>query len=206
MQEVRVIRTPDGGTIAIPGRSGLPSSPQELEALRMQRTEIGDQIGRLRSRRGELEEQLQRADGAGAKSAIAARIAEVEARKLALEGQMDGLNEQIANAPAIAMIPVQTLPPGGTFERALAREIVPITAFFTLFFLAPLAFAFARLLWKRGNAAASRPALADQAVMTRLEQLQTSVDAMSLEVERISEGQRYLTKLNADKEKAALPR
>lgn len=171
----------------------------------MQRSELQGQIGDLRSRRNELDEQSHRVSGE-ARLRIQAQMAEVDARKTALESQLDRVNEQIANAPAAALMPVVTLPPGSTFERALSREIVPIFGMFSLFFLAPMAFAFARLLWKRGNAAASRPALGEQAIMTRLDALQTSVDTMSLEVERISEGQRYLTKLNADKEKAALPR
>jgi hypothetical protein len=42
--------------------------------------------------------------------------------------------------------------------------------------------------------------------VARLEQLQTSMDAMALEVERISENQRYVTKLMGEKDRSALPR
>lgn len=206
MQDVRVITTPDGRTITIGGRGELPSTPQAVEGLRAQRAELQAQVNQLRENRSELGATIDRMGDSPGRAALQQRVAEVDQRILRLERQIDGINEQIANAPAIAMTPVVTLPPGGTFERALAREIVPITAIVTVFFLAPLAIAFARLLWKRGTAVASRPALGEQAIMTRLDALQTSVDAMALEVERISEGQRYLTKLNADKEKAALPR
>ncbi|HET9453436.1 MAG TPA: hypothetical protein VFO66_04040 [Gemmatimonadaceae bacterium] len=206
MQDVRVITTPDGRTITIGGRGGAPSTPQAVEGLRAQRAELQAQVNQLRENRAELAATIERMGDSPGRPALQLRVAEVDQRILRLERQIDGINEQIASAPAIAMTPVVTLPPGGTFERALAREIVPITAMFTLFFLAPLAIAFARLMWKRGTAVAMRPALNEQAIVARLESLQTSVDAMSLEVERISEGQRYLTKLNAEKDKAALPR
>ena len=205
MQDVRVITTPDGRTITVGGRGGI-TSPQELEGLRAQRAELQAQVNALRENRSELSATIDRMGDSPGRAALQLRVAEVDQRILRLERQIDGINEQFASAPAIAMSPVVTLPPGGTFERALARELVPITAIFTIFFLAPLAIAFARLMWKRGTALATRPALSEQAIMTRLESLQTSVDAMSLEVERISEGQRYLTKLNAEKDRAALPR
>jgi len=42
-------------------------------------------------------------------------------------------------------------------------------------------------------------------VANQLNQLQQSVDALAIEVERISESQRFLAKLAAEKEKATLP-
>ena len=64
----------------------------------------------------------------------------------------------------------------------------------------PLARAFGRRLERGGQTASVTPALSEQ--LTRIEQ---AVDAMSLEVERISEAQRYLTKLqSASAEPAAL--
>jgi hypothetical protein len=56
----------------------------------------------------------------------------------------------------------------------------------------PLARALGRRLERSGQPAAITPALTEQ--LTRIEQ---AVDAMSVEVERISEAQRYLTKLQS---------
>lgn len=42
-------------------------------------------------------------------------------------------------------------------------------------------------------------------VANQLQQLQQSVDALAIEVERISESQRFIAKLSAEKDKAALP-
>ena len=66
---------------------------------------------------------------------------------------------------------------------------------------APLSRAFSRRLERGTQAAAVSPAMSEQLV--RIEQ---AVDAMALEVERISEAQRYLTKLQvAQAEPGALP-
>jgi hypothetical protein len=67
----------------------------------------------------------------------------------------------------------------------------------------PLARAFGRRLERRGEApAAIPPALADQ-----LQRIEQAVDAMSIEVERISESQRFMAKLQnqAGAERMALP-
>jgi len=207
MQDVRVITTPDGRSITIGGRGGGITSPQAIEGMRAQRAELQSQVNALRESRSELSATIERMGDSPGRPALQLRVAEIDQRILRLERQIDGINEQLASAPAIAMSPVVTIPPRrDPVEDAFARNMVPMFGMFSTFFLLPLAIAFARLLWKRGTAVGARPSLNEHAMVARLEQLQTSVDAMSLEVERISEGQRYLTKLNAEKDKAALPR
>lgn len=175
--------------------------------MRAQRAELQSQVNALRESRSELSATIERMGDSPGRPALQLRVAEIDQRILRLERQIDGINEQLASAPAIAMSPVVTIPPRrDPVEDAFARNMVPMFGMFSTFFLLPLAIAFARLLWKRGTAVSARPSLNEHAMVARLDQLQTSVDAMSLEVERISEGQRYLTKLNAEKDKAALPR
>ena len=59
----------------------------------------------------------------------------------------------------------------------------------------PLVIVHARKIWKRDSAAQSSSAPSDH----RLERIEQAIDAMAVEVERISEGQRYMTKLLADR-------
>src|SRR6266496_2110503 len=82
--------------------------------------------------------------------------------------------------------------------------VVPITGMLSVFVLSPLAIAYARNIWKRSS---DRPAVRSAEVDMigrRLEELQQSVEAMALEVERISEGQRFVTKLLSEKRPSAL--
>lgn len=205
--QVQIIR-PDGRTIVVGGQggaTGVPRTRAELEALLLQRSEMNEQIGALRARRNELDEQRHQASGPQ-RAAIEARMAELDARRIALDSRLDLINEQISSADVSALVTTTIPPRRDPVEDAFARNMVPLFGMFSTFFLLPLAIAFARLLWKRGTAIGARPALNEHAMVSRLDQLQTSVDAMSLEVERISEGQRYLTRLNAEKDKAALPR
>lgn len=68
----------------------------------------------------------------------------------------------------------------------------------------PLALVYARRLWVRDSgSSAQRSVEADH----RLERIEHAIDAMAVEVERISEGQRFVTKLLADRgqERAGIP-
>ncbi len=62
---------------------------------------------------------------------------------------------------------------------------------FSLFVLGPIAFAYARRIW-RGDSGRQRR---DPAVDLRLERIEQAVDAVAIEVERLGESQRYQAKL-----------
>ena len=82
--------------------------------------------------------------------------------------------------------------------------VVPITGILSVFVLSPLAIAYARSIWRRSS---ERPALKSAEVdliTRRLEDLQQSVEAMAIEVERISEGQRFVTKVLSEGKKPSI--
>jgi hypothetical protein len=66
---------------------------------------------------------------------------------------------------------------------------------FTFFVLFPLTIAYARRLWRRG---ALTVAELPKVLAERLTRLDQAVDTIAIEVERISEGQRFLTKVMTD--------
>ncbi|MEK0431498.1 MAG: hypothetical protein RL139_1302 [Gemmatimonadota bacterium] len=71
-----------------------------------------------------------------------------------------------------------------------------------LFIGAPLAWAISRRILRRGEARASAPAVD---LRPQLAQLQESIDAMAVELERISEAQRFAARLAAERPAAVLP-
>ena len=84
--------------------------------------------------------------------------------------------------------------------------VIPIAFFITVIVVAigwPIARALARAMDRKALAPATPPE-----VLERLERMEQSIDAIAVEVERISEGQRFTTKLlsdRADAEPAKLP-
>ena len=66
----------------------------------------------------------------------------------------------------------------------------------------PLVLVHARKIWKRDS---DTPAGTSVATDHRLERIEQAIDAMAVEVERISEGQRFVTKLLSDRERVGIP-
>lgn len=78
---------------------------------------------------------------------------------------------------------------GGEWIPIMAMAIVPITAIGW-----PLARAYAKRM-ERGDAVGRVPT----EVSARLERMEQAIDSIAVEVERISEGQRFTTKLLAER-------
>ena len=79
-------------------------------------------------------------------------------------------------------------------------NLVPIVIVFTLFVLAPIALAISRMLWKRG----SQPKYVGPSPENaqRLERMEQAIDSIAIEIERVSEGQRFVTRLMSDRQNA----
>jgi len=67
---------------------------------------------------------------------------------------------------------------------------------FIVVVLLPISIAFARRIWRRSAAVVSS---LPQEVMDRLTRLDHAVDSIAVEVERIGEGQRFMTRVLAEK-------
>jgi hypothetical protein len=81
---------------------------------------------------------------------------------------------------------------------SIARELIPITLFICISATAigvPIARAFARRI-ERGT---QRDPIAPPDVTARLERMEQAIDSIAVEIERISEGQRFTTKLLAER-------
>lgn len=95
-----------------------------------------------------------------------------------------------------------TIPPN-TFDDVIPQQVVDISiAFFMTMAIIiigfPLARAFARRMDRRGGSAQ-----VSTEVSSQLAHLNQAVDAIALEVERISEGQRFTTRLLSEQKEAA---
>src|SRR4051794_33485172 len=89
-------------------------------------------------------------------------------------------------------------------QTAEQEGVIALTAIISIFVAFPIVIAIARVIWKKTSEPARPRAIETDQVMRRLEQLQQTVEAMAIEVERISEGQRFVTKLMSDRDREAL--
>jgi hypothetical protein len=77
---------------------------------------------------------------------------------------------------------------------------------FIALILFPLTFVLARNLWKRGSRGSAAPIqqLSGEA-MQRLERVEQGMEAIAIEIERVAEGQRFVTKILSDGPAVRLP-
>jgi ribonuclease D len=81
------------------------------------------------------------------------------------------------------------------------EDVVAIVAFFSTIVIVSLGVPIVRSINRRKELEASRlPADPEQS--RRLERIEQAVEAMAVEIERISEGQRFVTKLLAERERS----
>lgn len=191
---------PGAATSVAPELStSVPQSREAVSALRAQRSELSSQLTSALRRRESLAKQL---DGATAaeRPGLEARIQQLDARILALETDIARTGQLLAQAPGQYLSRSEQGIRTGVGNMNI--DLTGIIIVFTVFVLAPIAVAAARLLWKR---ATNPPAPAiDKETAERLRRLEMGVDAIAIEVERISEGQRFVTNLMADREHAKL--
>jgi hypothetical protein len=180
--------------------TGVPTTRAELNALTMKRGALSDQLQSAASRRKDLAIQLLGSDPS-VRGGLEARIKVLDDRIVKLELELARTGELIANAPPGLSGSRQINP--ADFANRAAADVVPAVAIVSIFVLAPFAIAVSRLIWKRASLP-PRVAGADQATQQRLDALQQAVDTIAIEVERISEGQRFVTRLLSERPAPAL--
>jgi hypothetical protein len=177
--------------------NGVPfnqSPTAVLKGAEAARRELGNQLENLQDRRNNLSEKLQEPMVRGAdRSGLEARITELDARISAVEKQIASADAEVAKA---AGVPGAYVEPPPFHDNGPPQEVYVISGIFFMVVLMPLSIALARRIWRRGVVTVSG---LPQEVMERLTRLDQAVDAIAVEVERIGEGQRFMTRLFANK-------
>ncbi len=174
-------------TYSFPGSQ----SPQRLlDAAKAQQSELQRQQRTLESRREDIVDEINSVDTpAAALPGLQARLVEVDARISAMDAQVAEADALVAQRTAVpgAVPPRSQNVSDGPPDGLIALPIV-----FTIFVLFPLSIAYARRLWTRGGTVV---APVPREVRDRLDQMAEAVESVALEVERIGEGQRFLTRV-----------
>jgi len=172
--------------------SGLPlSSPSSiLRGFRAQREELGDQLDNLQDTREQLtRELLQVPAGTPGRAGIEQRIAGIDSRIATMDKQIADADAQVAKSAAV---PGAIVDPPRFVRQGPPEEVFILSGIFMVVVLLPLSIAYARRIWRRGGTVI---AALPKEIAERLGRLEQGVEATALEVERIGEGQRFLTRL-----------
>jgi hypothetical protein len=168
--------------------AGQPLPPPEyvIDVLR-------GEINAAREQVKVVMEQVAQNQGGTLEAPLRAQLAQEQARLSGLQAQLDG---QLSSMTSGTSVPTPPMPPsapseGGMSENELGAFFFVAAALTVVCF--PIARAVARWMDRRTASPANTPES-----NARLERIEQGIEAVAIEVERISEGQRYNTKLMAE--------
>ena len=191
-------QTPVPGSAAPPPRAAqtTPVVAQGLDDLASQLRALEAQLLGLQAQQRDLRTQIRR--GTGDRVELSAQLSGVNAQISTVNAQIAAVRADVAArvgipaAPAIPAIP----------RRGLDGDNV--TAIFIVFMLAvlmPISLGITRRLWRRGSKT-DAPRV-DDMISPRLDRLEQAVDAVAIEIERISESQRFVTRILVERPRPA---
>jgi hypothetical protein len=195
---------PPGATprVAIPGVAGeaqaLPTTAAEIRRLRAKGQELSGQLRSATGRRNDVLGDLRDASPE-ARPGLEARLKVLDERIVSLEQEIAVNSRAIANSP-LELVQRSEAPDAGRRGGPDPDIVVPVAGIIGVFGLLPLSIAYTVRLLRRPKAPVPSPRDAQQD--ERLARMEQSIDAMAIELERITEGQRFVTKLMAEQQKA----
>jgi hypothetical protein len=188
----------------VPGAQGqqitlaVPRTARELEALKARRDELSSQLRSVDSRRSRLLSELRQTNDPAATKGLEDRLALLDARQLQLESDIQQTGQQLSSAAAGLIASTSDAPIVGGLG---SKQVMALSILSIIFVFFPLAVGIGRAIFKRSARPGPPPAVFTETAQ-RLERLESSVDAIAVEVERISEGQRFVTKLLSESQPA----
>jgi hypothetical protein len=191
------------GTTAPPAPPALPQTAvlttpeaatpsQRYDALVNQRREVRSQLSELESRRNAIAQRLRQGNAAeGADQAgLESRLAELDKQIAKTYTEVAAVESAVQQAAAV---PGSRPPPPPPRQRdGPPEEAYILGMVVTLAVLLPMAIAFSRRIWRRS---ASIVASLPKDLAERLTRLEQSVESVAIDVERVGDGQRFVTNL-----------
>jgi hypothetical protein len=183
---------------ATPGAT-VPQAPaanptEFYQAVVAARKELRNQLSRLENDRANLSRKLTSTNNpiSGVdRTGIEKAITDVDAQIAGVRKDLAAADARVAQAAGV---------PGTLTEIPSSRNDQPPTGVIgaTLLFLLalPVVIAFSRRIWRRADKPVAPSLPAD--VSARLDRLEQAVESVAIEMERVGEGQRFVTQLLAE--------
>jgi hypothetical protein len=168
----------------------IPRTAAELDALSARRSELSTQLNSAQGRRRDIVRELEKASPS-TKAGLEARLNVLDGRLLQIESDIAENGRAMASADASLLRAAQAegpRPPG----KFSSNQSFALSLFAIIFVMAPISIAAATRWLRRPS---SPPLRADPIERERMDRLEQGIEAIAIEIERISEGQRFVTQL-----------
>jgi len=174
-----------------------------LEALQAQIAAQSQQLAVLQAQLNVLQRQINRTSPGPGLDALMAQRTPIDNQILKVQMDLAASKAQLASRLGVS---AERIGANGRFTQQPFQDfgarrgpdpdaVVGMTFALVIAVAFPLAIAYARRIW-RGKTASSAQA---DTVAPRLERLEQAVEAIAIEIERVAEGQRFVTKVFAER-------
>ncbi|CAN5884649.1 hypothetical protein BH11GEM1_BH11GEM1_34540 [soil metagenome] len=179
-------------------RPGVNAPQAVYRAFNEQRKELANQLDNLEGKRRDLAQQVADPEIAkSVKSGLELRVAELDKRIADVDKQLAAADQSVANAAAV---PGAVIEPPPEAHNSHPGEFYPPTGVLIVTVLFALSIAYGLRIWKRGASVITTAF--PQELSERLDRLDQSMDSIAIEVERIGEGQRFVTRVMSENGRA----
>ena len=174
----------------------VPRSTEEVEQLVAQREELEDQLDDVTDRRSAIAQELAATPDQAARAGLQQRLGVLDQQILQLETDLGATGRLITSAPAelVAIAEQEDMSDSEEdYEGGMFAGGFSVLAFLSVVFV------LWRRPWKKRVRSTQQAELGAEASQ-RLQRLEQGMDAIAVEIERISEGQRFVTRLLSESE------
>ncbi len=180
----------------IAAAQSAPSASSIYEGFKAQRQELRNQLNDLEGTRSAITGQLEDMPASSPeRKPLETRLTDIDSRITSVDQRLAANAVDISKAAAIPGAVVELPPP---IQQGPPEEAYVLGGLFMILVFFPLSVAWARRIWRRSSAVAPFP----RETGDRLLRMEQALEATAEEVERIGEGQRFLTRLFTEGEGA----
>jgi hypothetical protein len=174
-----------------------PSASAIYEGFRAQRRELSNQLDELENTRRSITSQLEGLPpGSPERTPLETQMVDIDSRITNVDKMLASNAAEVSKAAAI---PGAVVEPPRVIQEGPPEDAYVLGGIFMLVVFLPLSVAFARRIWRRSAAAVTS---FPREIGERLLRMEQALEATAVEVERIGEGQRFLTRLFTEGEGA----
>lgn len=185
------VAAPQAGVPAVAGtpQVAMPTTRRELDMIEMQREALSDQLTSAQGRRRDVQQQLLKATEPADRAGLQQRLTVLDTRIAQLERDIAVTGQQVSSPQAAS---IQAGSPGPRWTNLSSGQVTAVSIVGLVTIGLPMSMAFARIMWRRARVPATPPG---RELTQRLDRMEEGIEAIAVEVERISEGQRFVNKL-----------
>ena len=183
-----------------------PGAHEVLMALQAQRDELREQVQQLENKREEITEEIRenRAQGMNIEG-LEQRVKDIDARISAIDQQLAMADQAVAKQASVPGA-VPPSPPEDFEHHGPPDGVFVLAGIFIVAVLMPISIAIGRWVWRRGGPGGRGATVAIPANLDdRLKNIEQAVESVAVEVERIGEGQRFMSRVFTDRTGGAMP-